>query len=257
MSAPPFEGVGVALVTLFDEEGALDASATASLAGELVEAGVAAVVVAGTTGEAAALDPTEREELLRAVRTTVPAGSGVPLLAGTGAPSAHQAAALTARARDCGVDGVLVLSPPGQADLRRYYDRVREAAGELPVLAYHFPAVSSPGIPLDVLADLPVDGCKDSSRDPSRLLLEVAEGAVPIYTGSAALLALAGPLGCRGAILALANAEPERCAAAFAGDATAQLELAEGERALSASFPAGVKELTARRFNTSRTCRLG
>ncbi|MGH9286064.1 MAG: dihydrodipicolinate synthase family protein, partial [Acidimicrobiales bacterium] len=53
---PPFRGVGVALVTLFDERGGLDAGATADHAARLVELGVAAVVVAGSTGEAAALD---------------------------------------------------------------------------------------------------------------------------------------------------------------------------------------------------------
>ena len=60
MSAPDavFTGVGVALVTLFDDEGEIDAPATADHAARLVEAGVRSVLVAGTTGEATALDPT-------------------------------------------------------------------------------------------------------------------------------------------------------------------------------------------------------
>src|SRR5690606_634773 len=53
----PFRGVGVALVTLFDDEGEIDAPATADHAARLVDAGVGAVLVAGSTGEAAALDP--------------------------------------------------------------------------------------------------------------------------------------------------------------------------------------------------------
>ncbi|HEU0172486.1 MAG TPA: dihydrodipicolinate synthase family protein, partial [Acidimicrobiales bacterium] len=56
---PPFTGVGVALVTLFDPTGELDAEATARHAGHLVDRGVRAVLVAGSTGEAAALDPDE------------------------------------------------------------------------------------------------------------------------------------------------------------------------------------------------------
>ncbi|MGH8931518.1 MAG: dihydrodipicolinate synthase family protein, partial [Egibacteraceae bacterium] len=87
-----FAGVGVAIVTLFDERGDLDAPATADLAGQLVEEGARAVVVAGSTGEAATLDLRERVALLTAVREAVP--GHVPVLAGTGAPSARQAAAL-------------------------------------------------------------------------------------------------------------------------------------------------------------------
>lgn len=252
----PFKGVGVALVTLFHEDGSLDAPSTADLAARLVEIGVKAVIVAGSTGEAAALEPEERDELIRAVRAVLPEGGGVPLIAGTGAPSTRQAVALTKRACNAGADGVLVLSPPGSGDLEGYYASVREAAGTLPLLAYHFPAMSSPGIPLEVLAGLPVDGCKDSSSDPERMLLTLATFARPLYTGSAALLALAGPLGCAGAILALANAEPERCAAAFTGDAEAQLALAGAQRRAAARFPGGIKDLTAERFGTSRTGRM-
>ncbi|HLI56528.1 MAG TPA: hypothetical protein VKY26_05770, partial [Actinomycetota bacterium] len=72
-----------------------------------------------------------------------------------------------------------------------------------------------------------------------------------------ALLALAGPLGAAGAILALANAEPERCAAAFAGDADAQLGLAESHREAAKAFPRGIKALTAARFGTSAVARMG
>lgn len=252
----PFTGVGVALVTLFRDDGELDAPATARLAEQLVEAGVRAVVTAGSTGEAAALTPEERLALLTAVRAAVPS---VPVIAGTGAPSARQAAALTAAAHDAGADTVLILSPPGTKDPRPYYETVAKAAGDTPVLAYHYPAVSAPGFDVEMLPELPVAGCKDSSGDPDRLLETLAlpgwDGA--LYTGSSAILALAGPLGCAGAILALANAEPERCAAAFAGDAAAQRALAASHLAARASFPGGIKQLTAARFGTSTASRLG
>lgn len=253
---PPFRGVGVALVTLFDHHGGLDAPATADLAGRLVQAGIGTVVVAGSTGEAMTLEPSERLELIGAVRRALPPGTGVTLVAGTGAPSAHQAATLTAQARDAGADAVLTLSPPGSGDLAGYYGAVRRAAGDLPVLGYHFPAMSAPGIPLDQLGTLPINGCKDSSGDPSRLLLTLEGTDLPLYTGASALLALAGPLGCAGAIVALANAEPEHCMAAFAGDTGAQLALAGAERRAAQAFPGGIKALTAARFGTSTVSRL-
>jgi dihydrodipicolinate synthase/N-acetylneuraminate lyase len=255
MTAPLFTGVAVALVTLFDDDGGLDAKATAEHAATLVELGMRAVVVAGSTGEAAALEPEERAALLAEVRRAVP--SGTPVLAGTGAPSRRQAAALTRTAVDLGADGVLVLSPPGSVDLRRYYEAAATAAGDVPVLAYHFPQTSPPGIPLELLPELPVQGVKDSSADPERLVAERAGFRGWLYTGSSQLLLQAGALGCAGAILALANAEPERCAAAFGGDAAAQLELVPSHRAARRGFPDGLKALVADRFGTSRVARMG
>ncbi|MGH8904718.1 MAG: dihydrodipicolinate synthase family protein [Egibacteraceae bacterium] len=254
MVQPIFTGVGVALVTLFTCHGDLDAPATADLASRLVGEGVRAVLVAGTTGEAAALSRQERVTLLEAVRAVVPAE--VPVIAGTGAPSARQAVTLTATARDHGADAALVLSPPGVADPRGYYEAVAEAAGGMPLLAYHFPQVSPPGIPVELLADLPVQGLKDSTGDPERLLAELDAYGGDLYTGSSAILALAGPLGCTGAILALANVAAARCACAFTGDAKAQHALAGVHRAAHEAFPAGLKRLVAQAYGTSAVTRL-
>ena len=78
-----FTGVGVALVTLFSADGDLQAKATADLAARLADLGVRALLVNGTTGEAATLTPEERDEVVGAVRAAAPAS--VPVIAGTGA----------------------------------------------------------------------------------------------------------------------------------------------------------------------------
>jgi 4-hydroxy-tetrahydrodipicolinate synthase len=252
---PVFRGVGVALVTIFDRVGGLDGKATAALAEQLVAAGVGGVVVAGTTGEASALSQQERFSLVGEVRSAVPAG--VPVLAGTGASTGRQAAALTASAIDAGADAVLVLSPPRVRDPRRYYETVAAAAGGRPVLAYHFPEVSPPGLSLDVLPELPIVGVKDSSGDAERLLCEVADYDGEVYVGSSALLTLAGGVGATGAILALANTEPTLCVSAFSGDSKAQLELLPAHRAAAADFPTGIKRLVAERWGYSATTRIG
>jgi len=256
MTAPPlFTGVGVALVTLFDAIGEVDAKATADHAAQVVNLGVRAIVVAGSTGEAAALTFDERTGLLTEVRRAVPAT--IPVVAGTGAPATRQAVALTRAAVDHGADAVLALSPSRVRDPRSYYEAVAGAAAGRPVLAYHFPEASSPGVPVDLLPELAVQGVKDSSGDPERLLAELNGFQGWVYVGSSALLAYAGPLGCQGAIVALANVVPELCAAAFAGDANAQLELVSSHVAARRDFPHGLKDLVAKRFGTSRTARLG
>jgi len=253
--APVFTGVGVALVTLFRENGDVDAAATADLAVRLVGLGVRGVVVGGSTGEAVTLDDGERVALVRAVRAAVP--DGVPVVAGTGAATGRQAASLTTQAFDAGADAVLVLSPRGVPDPRHYYDAVAKAGGDRPVLAYHYPATSAPGIPVELLPQLPVVGLKDSSAEPERLLVELETFAGDVYVGSAVMLAMAGEVGATGAVLALANAEPEACIRAFAGDGAAQRSLLRAHRTAAGSFPAGLKGLVAERFGVSPTARLG
>jgi 4-hydroxy-tetrahydrodipicolinate synthase len=218
-----FTGVGVALVTLMDDAGGVDAAATGALAAELAGRGMQAVLACGTTGEAGTLTDAERVAVIRAVRDALP--SEVQVLAGTGATSATRAAELTTAAAAAGADAVLAWPPPGSEDLPGYFAAVAAAAPGLPVLGYHIPWVSSPGIPVSALADLPIAGLKDSAGEPDRLLAEIAHYPGCTYVGSSALLALAGPLGGTGAILAVANAEPELCSAAFAGDAEAQRAL--------------------------------
>lgn len=249
-----FEGVGVALVTIFNGDLTVDVDATTQLAGELVEAGMTAVVVAGSTGEASALDQAERATLVDAVRQAIPAD--VPVIAGTGAPSAVQAARVTQSATGAGADACLVLSPPRSVDPRPYYDTVAKAAGGVPLLAYHFPAASAPGIAMAHLRELPVQGLKDSTGDPDRLLDELTTYDGDVYVGSSAILTQAGALGARGAILALANSRPEDCVAAFAGDASAQLRLAPGHLSL-APFPHGIKGQVAGRWGYPAHARMG
>ena len=249
-----FTGVGVALVTLFSEDGELQATATADLAAQLADLGVRALLVNGTTGEAATLTPEERDELVGAVRAAAPAS--VPVIAGTGAATGRRAAELTERAFGNGADAVLVLSPPGVADPRRYYDRVAGRATG-PLLAYHFPGASAPGIPVDVLPDLPVAGLKDSSGDAARLLHEREVFAGDLWTGSAALLSLCGAVGAAGGLVAAANIAPEECAAALAGDGPAQVRVAALDRAASVDFPGGYKRATAERFGVPPATRVG
>lgn len=255
-SALPFSftGVAVALVTLFDEALRVDVAATSSLAAQLVDCGVRAVVVCGSTGEAASLEPDERRALVAGVRAAVP--SPVPVIAGTGAPSARQAMALTLDARDAGADAALVLSPLATSDPRRYYDTVAGAVGDFPLLAYHFPAVSPPGLAVDVLADLPVVGLKDSSGDADRLLAEIAAFGRPVYPGASSLTAVAKGAGCPGVILALANAAPEACVEAFEGGAVDGGFL-EAHTAAKGPFPHTIKALTAARFGTPVAARMG
>lgn len=249
---PVFEGVGVALVTLFDKSGELDAGASAAHAVHLVEAGVSAIVIAGTTGEASTLDIDERSLLLEEVGSAL--DGHVPLIAGTGAQSARQAIELSGRAASGGADAVIALTPPGVADPLTYYERIRSSI-QIPLLAYHYPQVSPPGVPIEILGDLQVDGLKDSSGDAERLIREKHELPGQLYTGQHALLLLAGQIGAAGAILAMANLDTQLCLEAWAGDPEAQQRIVY-DHANVGSIAALKHELSTR-LGTSPSTRLG
>jgi 4-hydroxy-tetrahydrodipicolinate synthase len=252
--APLFSGVGVALVTLFDADGEIDPGSTGKLAASLAGRGMAAVLVNGTTGEAGTLTGPERTELIEAVRAAVPAE--LPVIAGTGAPSLRQAAAATRAAVSAGADAVLTWCPPRCRDLPGYFLAIGEAAAGRPVLAYHNPFIACADLPVDSLAALPVTGLKDSSSSPDRLLDELARYPGDTYVGSSGLLALAGPMGTTGALLALANLAPEACVQAWGGDGAAQRTLAAQHLEVRAGGPARLKLLMAGADGTSPASRI-
>jgi 4-hydroxy-tetrahydrodipicolinate synthase len=247
--------VAVALVTLFDDDGRVDHAATAAHAARLAGEGIAAVLVAGSTGEADALTEAERIDLIAAVRAALPAG--VPVIAGASGAWTGQAAPRAADAVKAGAQAVLVAPPRRAGDLAAFYAAVAEAADPAPVLAYHFPGVAGGEVPVADLRGLPVAGLKDSTGDAERLLVELDAWDGWTYVGSTAVALLAGVLGATGAILAVANAQPQECLAAFAGDAAAQHRLLGPHRVARARFPHGLKEMVAQRYGTSRVARLG
>ncbi|HEY8371636.1 MAG TPA: dihydrodipicolinate synthase family protein [Pseudonocardiaceae bacterium] len=247
---PLWRGIGVALVTFFDEDAGVAYEETAAHAARLVEAGVRAVLVAGTTGEADALDDSERVKLVEAVRAAV----DVPVIAGASGAWVGQATERVRAVVAAGADAVLVAPPRRCTDPRPFYEKVAEAAGSVPVLAYHFPGVAGGEVPVELLPDLPVAGLKDSSGDVERLLRELSVWEGWTYVGSSALTASAGLLGATGALLAVANAVPELAVAAFGSpappDGEAQRALLSVHLRSRSAFPRGLKELVAEHFGT-------
>jgi 4-hydroxy-tetrahydrodipicolinate synthase len=250
-SSPVCRGAGVALVTLFDSDGALLVSQTAELAAAIVAAGATSVLVGGTVGEYYTLDDEERVSVMKAVRAAVP--SGVPVIAHVGGVSEERTAVLTKAAVAVGADALIGL-PRDIADVRGYYDRLVETSEGVPVLAYHLPAARAV-VPVEDLDDLGVVGIKDSAADAARFAAEIITTGVDVYTGSAFLLGLAHDLGATGALLGLSNGHPELGVRAFGGDSVAQLELALMSVKVSRDFPGQIKRFAAERWGVSAAAR--
>jgi len=220
----------VALVTPMRADGAVDHEALAKAVDRVIEAGSAAIVSVGTTGESATLDVDEHTDVIR--RTIDVAAGRVPIIAGTGANSTTEAIHLTAAAKAAGADAALLVTPyynkPPQEGLYRHFKAVAEAV-DIPQILYNVPgrtAVDMLPSTVERLADVPgIVGIKEAKGDLDRVRELVALGLpdFALYSGDDATARDSILLGFHGDISVTANVAPEgmarMCAAALAGDA--------------------------------------
>lgn len=190
--ASQWGAVLTAMVTPFDDNGALDLDAAAELARWLQDHGNDGLVVAGTTGEAPTLSESEKLDLWRAVSEAVT----IPVVAGTGSNNTAETVELTAKAAGTGAAGALVVGPyynrPPQTGIEAHF-RAVAAATSLPIAIYDVPARTGRRIARNVLVRLfnevpNLVAFKDATGDPpaaGRLLADVP--SLEIYSGDDSL----------------------------------------------------------------------
>ena len=234
-----FGTVVTAMATPFAKDGSLDLDGAQRLAAHLYEHGTESIVVAGSTGESPTLTHAEKLDLFRAV-VDVATGKG-RVIAGTGTYNTAETVELSAEAAECGVDGLLVVTPyynkPPQRGLVAHFAAVAEST-ELPILAYNIPGRTATRIEHDTmltLAAVPnIVGVKDSTGDldaVSRLIREAPAG-FEVYSGDDwAAFAIA----CLGGVGVVS------VAAHLAGDRIAQMLhlVFDGRRAVRSQDPRG------------------
>jgi 4-hydroxy-tetrahydrodipicolinate synthase len=205
--APRFGRLVTAMVTPFDDAGALDVDAAIELARWLAGHGSDGLVLSGSTGESSVLTDDEKCELWRAVAEAVT----IPVLAGSGSNDTDHSIKLTARAKACGVDGVLVVTPyynrPSQNGLYEHFRAVADAADNLPVVLYDIPVRTGRRIEgstvLRLAHDVPaIVALKDAAGDPpgtAHLAARVPKG-FDIYSGDDLMTLPLLAVGAQGAI---------------------------------------------------------
>lgn len=164
----------VALVTPMDADGRIDYQALERLVELHIEAGTAAIVAVGTTGESATLDEGEHCEVL--ARTIAVAAGRIPVIAGTGANSTVEAIRLTQCAADSGADAALLVTPyynkPTQAGLIAHYRAIADAV-DIPQILYNVPGRTACDLLPETTAALAthprIIGVKDATGDLARV----------------------------------------------------------------------------------------
>ena len=140
MKKTVFTGSAVAIVTPFDG-GAVDYAAFERLVNWQLDRGTDAIVVCGTTGEAATMSYNERTRLIDLCVRSV--DGRVPVIAGSGTNSTASSVALSRAAQSAGVDALLTVTPyynkASQTGLVRHFSAIADAV-DIPVILYNVPS---------------------------------------------------------------------------------------------------------------------
>jgi 4-hydroxy-tetrahydrodipicolinate synthase len=190
-----------AIVTPFDERGAVNDEAFVALMHHLADNGSDGFVVAATTGEASTLSDQEQLALIELAVAERPAGKTI--VAGAGTNDTGHAVRLTEAATELGADAIISVTPyynrPSPLGLRRHYEAVASATDK-PILLYNIPSRTGTNIGPELLAQLAqidgIDGVKQANPDELALI-----DGLDLYAGDDGSLAHVLDIGGAGGVL--------------------------------------------------------
>jgi len=225
-----------ALATPFNAAGELDLEAWQRLLQQQLDGGTEAVVVAGSTGEAAALYDAEFDLLLRSAVEFV--AGRIPVLAGTGLSNTAKTIEQTRRAAALGADAALVVTPPyvrpTQAGLIAHYRAIADD-NALPIVLYNVPGRTGGDLLPDTVAELcshpHIVAIKEARAEAERMdaLLKLQGNGFAVLSGDDPTACRAMLAGADGVISVASNVLPATmrrlCDFARVGKADAAREL--------------------------------
>ena len=208
-----FRGVATALITPFKDD-KIDYAALEGLIERQIAAGIDALVIGGTTAEAATLSDVERYELFKASRDMV--GGRCRVIYGTGTNDTRVAVRHTEFASMLGCDGVLVVTPyynkGTDEGVVRHYERIAEAS-DVPVLLYNVPSRTGVNLSIDTLKRLAenerIVGIKEASDSLERYVAISRIEGLALYSGNDSQIYPVLSLGGLGVISVVSNLYPE------------------------------------------------
>ena len=215
MKTPVFTGANVAIITPFNENG-VDYDRFGKLIDFQIENGINAITVCGTTGESATLS---HEEHCKVIEYSVKKVAGrVPVIAGTGSNDTSYALELSKFAEDCGVDGLLMVTPyynkTTQSGLIKHYTYVADRVSK-PIILYSVPSRTGVSFKADTYAELSkhenINGIKEASGDFSLVAetLSKCGDNMFIWSGNDDQVVPLMSLGAVGVISVTANIVPD------------------------------------------------
>lgn len=224
-----FHGSIVALVTPMAPNGDINFQAFKELIEKHIAAGTSAIVVSGTTGEAATLNENEFQQLVKmAVEISA---DRIPIIVGTGTYSTQETIHRTQMAMELGADACLIITPscikPTQEGLFQHYEAIANAV-PIPIILYNVASRTACDLLPETVHRLSkisnIVGIKEASSDTGRIkeLRALCGDSIDLLSGDDAS-ALAFMLqGGKGVISVTANVAPKKmhdmCKAALEGN---------------------------------------
>lgn len=214
MNEPLFTGVCTALITPF-LDGKVNYPMLEMLLKRQIEAGVPAVVLAGTTGESPTLSDDEKLEMIK--RCADYAQGRCKIIAGTGSNSTEHTVSLSIDAEKAGADALLVVSPyynkTTDDGLFYHYMSVAHAV-RIPVILYNVPSRTGVDIPVSVYKRLStvanIVGVKEASTCISKIarIREQCPEDFHVWSGNDDMIVPIMSLGGKGVISVISNIIP-------------------------------------------------
>ena len=214
-----FQGMATAMITPMNARG-IDFDTMGRFIDWQIVSGINALVVMGTTGENATIEPEDQTEV---IRYTVERVAGrIPVIAGTGTNNTEHVLRNTREACRVGADAVLVVTPyynkATQNGLVKHFYAVADAS-TVPVIVYNVPTRTSVNIlprTAATLAEHPnIVGIKEASGNMAQMveMAALCEGKLDIYSGEDALTVPMMAMGAKGTISVLSNVAPREAVA--------------------------------------------
>jgi 4-hydroxy-tetrahydrodipicolinate synthase len=225
-----FKGAGVAIATPFNQDGSVNYDEFARLIEYQIANDTDAIIVCGTTGEAATMSEKEHMDVVKFCIDKV--DHRIPVIAGTGSNCTQTAVELSKEAEEYGADGVLSVTPyynkATQDGLVAHFSAVADAI-KIPVIMYNVPSRTGCNILPATVAKLVrekdnIVGIKDAAGNLSQTaeMMHLTDGAIDLYSGNDDQVVPIMSLGGIGVISVLSNVAPKQthkmCELALKGD---------------------------------------
>lgn len=212
-----FSGAGVALITPMKANGEVNYEKLEELVNYQIEHGTDAIIICGTTGEAATLT---HEEHLSVIKSCVEyTKKRIPVIAGTGSNCTETAIYLSKEAEKYGADGLLVVTPyynkATQKGLIAHFTEIAKAV-TIPIILYNVPSRTGcnllPATAVALAKNIEnIVGIKEASGNISQVaeLMQLADGCIDLYSGNDDQIVPLMSLGGKGVISVLSNVAPK------------------------------------------------
>ncbi len=210
-----FTGAATAIVTPF-KQGAIDYENFGKIIEDQIANSIDAIVVAGTTGEAATLTHEEHCDCVRYVVEKV--AGRVPVIAGTGSNDTAYGIELSQYACEVGADALLLVTPYyNKATPKGLVKSFLETAEKTnkPIILYNVPSRTGCNIPLSVYKELAkherIVAVKEASGNISAIAELISEcgDSFDVYSGNDDQIVPIMSLGGKGVISVLSNVLPK------------------------------------------------